>query len=132
MERESIENWETEVVIGEERGSSSGEPGEEKVGEFPVALLLREGETPPEPEAYLLRLKRERKPIEGDWGIEGDEGEEGSPVRRSRVAELAGPIEELVEWLLPFPRLGRRVLVVVARAFLRLLRTHLISENKQS
>jgi len=63
FERESIENWETEVVIGEERGSmlGSGEPGEEKLGE-----VGREGEEP-EPEAYLsLRLNKDRKPIEGD------------------------------------------------------------------
>jgi hypothetical protein len=59
-----MENCETEVVIGEERGSSSGEPGEVKVGELPLMLLLREGEAPPE--AYFERLKRERKPIEGD------------------------------------------------------------------
>lgn len=125
FDRDSMENCETEVVIGDERGSRSGEPGEEKVGEFPVALLFREGDTPPEPEAYLLRLNKERNPMEGDWGIEGDEGDDGRPVRRSRVDEIVAATDELVDGALPFPRLGLKLLEV-ARAFLRLLRTHLI------
>jgi hypothetical protein len=73
----------------------------------------------------LWRLKSDRKPIEGDWGIEG---EEGRPLfRRSRGPEAEAAVATPMDgWEEP---LTERV--EEARAFLRDLRTHLISMRRE-
>lgn len=102
-------NCETDVVIGDDRGSAwscaAGEPG--VVGVEKTDAVLREGVLSGDGACFLP--KKERNPIDGDCVSECVEATE---ARRS----VGEPIEAKLLWLTD-----------AAKAFLRLLRTHLIS-----
>lgn len=102
-------NWDTDLVIGEDRGSgwscAPGEPG--VVGVVKIEAVFSEGVLKGDGPCFLLN--KERKPIEGDCARELVEA---MLVRRS--ADEAFELER--PWF-----------TEAARAFFRLRRTHLIS-----